>query len=802
MKPWLSIVVTAVFLSVCSGGSAEDQVDPEAWMAARLREYAVDPLMRIPPEDHHDELCYQFEYRVISDFNRDQRTDLRWQIDNYHTYPTKQLVSADGIPRYWSGMAGTFIVDGSLGNNRGYWCEAKVPWDVETAREFLVAPDFRPERFSMRIDFRTLLIDLWNDRRPETVVYEGRTSMICWERTNDSQVEILFAREQRPQQFPLQQLRVHSRGKITAITNMVVLPGRHFPGNYAARCTSSRRLLEKEERKRYEEIPEEKLASTLQDSVRREVDRQHAATSVDSTETVARALWDQLAPRDRFTPEENQLIKTCLLNLDFLRGKPPVPSPDTRTQTPRKQVLDQLTDFIVRRVVEPIRVQTLRSIDPQEGDWRRPDSKRVATYLTGHERWRTVERLEAFAELGLPAAMYASLADVILDPSAAQEDRLAALDLLGEIGLPPLHPVLPKLDESLRRDEDPRIRALWAAAAARIGGIQEVDAALLRQMVKDGMMPHELRMICLEGLLLLGDTGGLEEFLYATVCGAGDDVRDMARRCLFAAGCSREGRAVLRRMLVDRRPEKLLRSALFLAETCIHPGDPEWEACLQVAEGIALDPQSSWELRVKASEIASSGDESRPFRDRFVRQVLLSGEAGSFYQSGWRYLPRQSGGQRFVVEFEQALQTGTAEQRRFAAYLLNLSCDKELSTAEEEQAILKLLRLIAVDDEAHGFPSATALYWKFRKPKTRCFVDELLPFFVKRIHEERDPERFADFVSNFANALDRSIQPHPKIDDKTHRLRTAEATRRLVEAHRAEYEAMVDQWAAEGMGYK
>ena len=100
MKPWLATVVTAMFFSVCSGGSADDHVDAEAWMTAKLREYAVDPLMRIPPEGNLDELCYQFEYRVISDFNRDQRTDLRWQIDNSHLYTAKQLVSADGIPRY------------------------------------------------------------------------------------------------------------------------------------------------------------------------------------------------------------------------------------------------------------------------------------------------------------------------------------------------------------------------------------------------------------------------------------------------------------------------------------------------------------------------------------------------------------------------------------------------------------------------------------------------------------------------------------------------------------------------------
>ena len=178
MKTWLAIVFAASCFSVCSSGSADDKLDPEAWMNAKLRECAVDPLMRIPPEDDHDELCYQFEYRVISEFDRDRRTDLRWQIDNHHFYPVKKLVSAAGIPRYWSGMSGTFIVDGSLGTKSGYWCEAKVPWDVETAREFLDAPDFRPERFSMRIDFRTLLIDLWNDRRPETVVYVGRTSMI------------------------------------------------------------------------------------------------------------------------------------------------------------------------------------------------------------------------------------------------------------------------------------------------------------------------------------------------------------------------------------------------------------------------------------------------------------------------------------------------------------------------------------------------------------------------------------------------------------------------------------------------
>ena len=71
MKPWLATVVTAMFFSVCSGGSADDQVDAEAWMTARLREYAVDPLMRIPPEDILDDLCYQFEYRGISDFNRE-----------------------------------------------------------------------------------------------------------------------------------------------------------------------------------------------------------------------------------------------------------------------------------------------------------------------------------------------------------------------------------------------------------------------------------------------------------------------------------------------------------------------------------------------------------------------------------------------------------------------------------------------------------------------------------------------------------------------------------------------------------
>lgn len=801
MKPWFAIIITALFFSACSGGSADDQIDPEAWMTARLREYAVDPLMLIPPEDILDDLCYQFEYRVISDFHRDQRTDLRWQIDNYYMYPVKQLVSADGLPRYWSGMSGTFIVDGSLRNKSGYWCEAKVPWEVETAWEFLVAPDFRSERHSMRIDFRTLLLDLWNDRRADTVVYDGRTSMIRWERTDDSHVEILFARERRPQQFPLQRLQVRSRGKITAITNMVVLPGRHFPGNFAARCTSSRQLLEKEERKRYEEIPEEKLASTLQDSVRREVDRQHAQNSADSTETVARAMWDQLAPRERFTPEENQLIKTCLLNLDVLRGKPPVPPPDTRTQTTRKQVLDPLTDFIVRRVVEPIRVQTLRPMDPREGDWRRPDSKRVATYLTGHERWRTAERFEAFAEPGLPSDVYESLAVVILDTHAVQEDRIAALDLLGELGLPPLDRMLPKLDQRLRQDNDLLIRALWASAAARIGGIQEVDARLLRQVVEDETMPQYVRLTCLEGLLLLGDTDGLEEFIYATVCSAADDVRDLPRRCLFAAGCSPEGRTVLRHILVDRRPEALLPSALFLAETSVHPGDSEWEACLQVAEEIALDRQRPWELRVKASEIASFGDESRPFRDQFVRQVLLSGEARALSETGWRYLPKQSGGQRFITEFEQVLRTGTADQRKFAAYLLDLSCDKELTSAEE-QAVLKLLRLIAVDDEAQGFPRATSMYYKFRKPESRCFIDELLPFFVQRIHTERDPERFADFVSSFASALSRSLEPHPQIDPQTHRLRTPEDVRRIVNAHRGKYEEMVDQWVAEIMAYK
>lgn len=343
---------------------------------------------------------------------------------------------------------------------------------------------------------------------------------------------------------------------------------------------------------------------------------------------------------------------------------------------------------------------------------------------------------------------------------------------------------------------------LWAAAAARIGGLWEVDAALLRQIVEDDQVPQELRLICLEGLLLLGDTGGLEEFIYATVCGAGDDVRDMARRCLFAAGCSREGRAVLRRMLVDRLPEKLFRSALFLAETGIRPGDSEWETCLQVAEEIALDPQSPWELRVKASELASFGDESRPFRDRFIWQVLLSGKARAFNETGWRYLPQHSGGQRYVAEFEQVLRTGTADQRRFAVYLLSRSCDKELTTSQEEQAVLKLLRLIAADDEIGGFLSATLMYRKFRKPVARCFADELLPFLMQRIHAERDPERFADFLTSFASTLSRSVEPDPIFDANPHRRRTVEETRRLVETHRTEYEAMVDRWAAEVMAYK
>jgi hypothetical protein len=425
------------------------------------------------------------------------------------------------------------------------------------------------------------------------------------------------------------------------------------------------------------------------------------------------------------------------------------------------------------------------------------DAKCVPFYLAGHERHRTAARLQACSGYGQSAAIYSCLYGLAIDRKADLSDRLAALDLLGELGVPVASSLLDDLRDALATESHIALSGMLASVQIRAGRPRKSDIELLEQLVDDTEISISLRLNCLEGLLLCDDTKGMEERIYEVIKDAADSPDSLARRCLFAAGCSQEGRRVLSRIVADGELPHLFRSAFFLCETSLAPNDSEWESVLKKAESLALDSRTEIDLRVKASQIAYQGASNRPFRDAFIRQVLSEGIAGHFESTGWRYMGPRTGGQAYVPEFESLMEHQDVEVRRVAALLFWRSCDTHGLSRNERESIYRLVRRLLADDDFSVRQRAFELLEKCRLHDAN-FGPGIATEFAEVARREADLEKYAWMAASLARAFQKSLPIDPLYDSGPSYLpRKADEIRQIVSERREVFQSLIDEWTKE-----
>ena len=326
-------------------------------------------------------------------------------------------------------------------------------------------------------------------------------------------------------------------------------------------------------------------------------------------QAAGKTLLEKLRPRNGFTADEAKRVSDDLRRLTAAaRG-----GASQGDMQAASTALDHLADFLADRVVTPVRIE----------NWQSP----VPTYLAGHERWRTANMLDGRAGPELAASVYAALRAVVLDAAAPLDLRLRALDLLGEIGVAETSNLLTQMEDTLRygrgKPVPDEFDAMFSTVKVRTGLPDDNDVARIKKQLADPNASTVVRGACLEALLLENETAGLEPLIYQTVASPLQWKLDFPTRCLFAAGLSDEGRNVLKRILVERKPEALFKPVLYLVDTSVRPGDAQWEACQEVAERLALDERSDLDLRLKASQIAARSVEHVTFRSKYIRVCAL-----------------------------------------------------------------------------------------------------------------------------------------------------------------------------------
>jgi hypothetical protein len=727
---------------------------------------------------------FQFEVRFCPNYSSPERDSRRWFVE-YRPVIGVAGLRENGVPIFVSQYSRTLLFAAPPPNLLGRSIDGETRWQAESieslSNHFELAAQ-APLQVPAWINLPSLIKDII-DQCPDLHCDRGANIFELSDRAG-LRAEFHLSRERGPEQLLLKELRLVRPNGTAVIFARLEGCSATFSKREPGRFYRFDRLSREQNRFQPATIAEAEAILSEQASM-----PSLRATELESGRTASeseQAVWDRLAPEDRLTAMENAEIDDCLSIFNL--------SSDA-SEKGTSSALRRLTALLTERIIEPVRIRPPRRDSP-------PNAHLIAVYssryLTGHERWRIAERFERVAAIGVPGRVRVSLFRLATERRAAVEDRIAALDLLGELGLPTLNSTAERLAERLGEETNPALQAVASSVQVRIGRPTEADFVRLRQAATDLRIALHVRQICLESLLLADGAAGLESVVREAMEAAEDGPLGMARRCLFAAGCSREGRDALATILQSREPERLFPTALYLAETGIASQDDQWHACLEAVETLSFDESTETALRVKAAEIAWFGGSDRPFRDRFVRQVLLAENSALFEPLKRQYLARRSGGQRYVAEFERLLESDDVQRRRAAANTFRWCCDVEHLSDEQQSGILRFMRRLIEDPDLQVRLVAFELCEGFRRFGKTDFADVLLPELVQMAKHERDPVSFARLVTQFGFLMGEppTISPEYEYVNGKQRRRSAEEVQQVVVNHRVELEAMLDYWVS------
>lgn len=742
-----------------------------------LEEFMEDE-WRLPQKELFEAFTLQFEYRVIYG-DVDNSRELRWQFDN-SLGPKVRACSADGVP-FQIGRGSNVWILNSTDVEASKKFRAGFDWNVERLTDLNTVPGFRPDEYiRLRIDLSSLVKDLWDARREDTAVFRTNPPRAAWTTRDSTRVDVAFTRERVPEHIPVKEIRCRlDDGNTFALTNISAVHSRDFSATQCLRSLSSSYAICDQP---FQKGTHEELRSCAEDSFSRALKNPQDLTVKAASESSKQAIWELTASKQKLSAQSTANLRQLLVSL--------------RDDARRPSSLSELTGILTEHVIEPIRVQ---KVLPEALSRFPSDKLRPPVFLTGHERWRVRELLEVVLAPRSLGELREGLDRVALaeqpEPTPFTiEDRLTALDLIGELGLTPERQEFQRWDDRLRGDRNDEIRLMWSAVLARQGVASDADIKLLRFAMTNHDISDRMRWICLEALLLLDATDGLkDEVVQAFQTSAGRH-KPLGRRCKFAAGCAREGREVLCDILRRGPQVQDFEEALALAETSIGPDDEVWQDCQSIVESVALDKGTPRELAVRAAAIASLGDRSRSFHDAFVRSVLRSHQLPYWQFTGWRYLRRNDKGEKFVEEFEEILRTGNLENRRAAAHTVFSSFSRIPESKDIRAAYSRVFLLLTRDSDFEVRRSALSLFCILRDHKTAKLVDQWLPLFVEMTRNETDPEHFAEVATEICGQVGIRMNVSLRFDatQPSYPKRSADEVAALVRVHRDEIQKSLD----------
>lgn len=812
-RPFLVAVLVGIAIS--HRGARADQ-SSDTWAREQIEWLARQPSL---VSRSCDKECreFQFEYHLITGYAQGRCLGLHCTVERNLLGDSLLLVSPEGLPFLFSSDSTCSVPDPS---QKCAFCDI-IDHSFTLELTTLTRPlrlGFGPIPHRLEVDFSRFLSDLRSTAVAVRGVPCART--LHFEKANGATAEVRLSRERRPGQFPISMLALRPPGGPDICLTAFYVP--RLLAGVGTENAPVRSLQESIFGNRWQSF----LYPTKKDSClfSRPVSGAAAGEVLINSllALVCRDDCDSSASRTSATASAKRLLATMSLDGEFpdldrqrvreLLGSLSRSSAVNRTDSALHQAVEALhalRTLIADRIVTPVRIEQLApgaSIGPPSLAKEFPKGlASVPVYLAGHERWRTAQRFEILAGPDLARLTYRDLQNVILDKGVSRELRLKALDLLGEIGVPDTSPQLSEIEKAIGTEGDAAIRALLASVRVRTGTPVPCDIDHLRAAVSDKSFPLWVRLVALESLMLADNTQGLETVIEKTLSDATLDCDDYGKRCLFAAGCSREGRRVLRKTVVEKSPARLFQPALFLIETSIGPEDPEWLDCLNVVESIAMDQKQPQDLRIKASQIASRGPVDRPFREHFICSAFQSGDAQLINYMCANYLTSASLALQHIEQFEALLKSSDQRIRDVGTDRIVGLFDRPTPfSCQEKSVVIKILRVMRNNEDPTVRFNSVYLWAKARHREEQGWADELLPMYVKMARNETDSARFAAIVMEIVDAVNKDLRLScgSLVHTENYEMRPPEERHRLAEQYREQIVTQLERWVTEVLGAK
>lgn len=733
--------------------------------------------------EFENRFAFQFEYRMVFNNEHNPRHVVRWIIERDRAF---SIVRMDqfGIPIYLSTHERLFLIDSHAPSVRATSIKCRPVWKVDSADDVGTPPGFTTQfGHHVRFDFTKLIQDLIENS--DSVDGDPATNTITLSKSNSSRAELVLSRERLSEQFPFCEIRLIGQNDRAVILSGFNIHDTWLPSLTTIRCEGLQNLLN---------VPENYDVGDLRDEdVVNAIARASGAVTSPSTDLPANQLanvgartelWKSLSSIDSFSDQESLKLQFLLRRLNS--------SDHSQVGRTEDADIEELVSFLVTRVVEPVRIQHPK---PAKAPFYRHDLRRPPMYLTGYERFRTASRVETCAVPEIAQRLYSVLFNIATDRHRCEKHRLIAMDLLGEIGVPPGSRLPTDLRANLHDDSSDAILTMLAAARVRMTHGTREDLNCLEESYRSVDADESTRLVALEGLLLSDHSSLTEKAVYPVLKQATHESRNLARRCLFAAGCSAVGRRFLLQNLAAAQIDSAnFKEYLYLAETSIRASDTEWAELLRIAKSIAVNPKANLELRLKASEIAWYDQSDRSFHDDFIRRVLREGLIEYFDAAGWRYLKSAGDGQRLYADLKAAFDTQSVATRRVIARLIWQVFNNKPSSPEAQEITVDAVVLLAGDTDFSVRKKAFDLYESCRSSSDPSFIDKSLPNLCDVLRHESDSLKFAVLISALARAMRRSLPVNLYYDESTSIRRSEEDTRRITKENRELLQRAVDAW--------